>query len=75
MLPRFWWVDTIFYRLNSLTGIVLVGLLVIVYLFTNFQLVTGSLQHEVNFIHAMPLLFIEVALWLYIVIHAGFRLV
>jgi len=45
---------------------------VIMHLFTNFQLVTGDFQHEVNFIHSMPgLLVMEVTIWLSIAFHAG----
>jgi len=61
----------LFRRLHSLTGIVPVGLFVIMHLFTNFQLVTGDFQHEVNFIHSLPaLLFVEVGLWAGIGFHA-----
>ncbi len=62
-------------RLHSLTGIVPVGLFVIMHLFTNFQIMAGDFQHEVNFIHSLPaLLFVEVALWLSIALHAGLGL-
>lgn len=69
-------------RLHSLTGIVPVGLFVIVHLFTNAQMIWGqpgagsgvaggSFQHEVDFIHSTPaLLFVEIALWLSIAFHA-----
>lgn len=59
-------------RLHSLTGIVPVGVFVIMHLFTNFQLVTGTFQHEVNFIHSLPgLLIMEVTIWVSIAFHAG----
>jgi succinate dehydrogenase / fumarate reductase cytochrome b subunit len=65
-------------RLHSLTGILPIGLFVIMHLFTNAQLalvhVTGwdVFQHEVDFIHSIPgLLFIEIALWLSIGFHAA----
>lgn len=67
-------------RLHSLSGILPVGLFVIMHLFTNAQLLWGQdegpaghshFQHEVDFIHAMPaLLFIEIALWSSIGFHA-----
>ena len=67
-------------RLHSLSGILPVGLFVIMHLFTNAQLVWGQdegpaghshFQHEVDFIHSMPaLLFIEIALWGSIGFHA-----
>ena len=63
-------------RLHSLSGIVPVGLFVIMHLFTNFQLVAGDFQHEVNFIHSLPaLLVVEVGLWIGIGFHAGLGLV
>ena len=63
-------------RLHSLSGIVPVSLFVIMHLFTNFQLATGTFQHEVNFIHALPaLLFLEIAIWLGIGFHAVLGLV
>lgn len=61
-------------RLHSLSGIVPVGIFVIMHLFTNFQLMRGGehFQHEVDFIHSTPaLLFIEIALWGSIAFHAG----
>lgn len=67
-------------RLHSLSGILPVGLFVIMHLFTNAQLLWGQeagpeghshFQHEVDFIHSMPaLLFIEIALWSSIGFHA-----
>jgi succinate dehydrogenase / fumarate reductase cytochrome b subunit len=66
--------------LHSLSGILPVGLFVIMHLFTNAQLLWGQesgpeghshFQHEVDFIHSMPaLLFIEIALWSSIGFHA-----
>ncbi len=59
-------------RLHSLSGIVPVGMFVIMHLFTNFQILVGDMQHEVEFIHSMPaLLAIEVTLWLSIGFHAA----
>ena len=68
-------------RLHSLSGIVPVGLFVIMHLFTNAQMIWGQsddgsgksvFQHEVDFIHSMPaLLFIEIALWSSIGFHAA----
>lgn len=59
-------------RLHSLSGIVPVGMFVIVHLFTNLQILIGDMQHEVDFIHSMPaLLAIEVSLWLSIGFHAA----
>lgn len=67
-------------RLHSLSGILPVGLFVIMHLFTNAQIIWGQeegsaghsvFQHEVDFIHSMPaLLFIEIALWGSIAFHA-----
>ena len=67
-------------RLHSLSGILPVGLFVIMHLFTNAQLLWGQeegpaghshFQHEVDFIHSMPaLLFIEITLWASIGFHA-----
>lgn len=71
-------------RLHSLSGILPVGLFVIVHLFTNFQILIQQFpwlqsffeehdifQHEVNFIHSLPaLLFIEIGLWAAIAFHA-----
>lgn len=65
-------------RLHSLSGILPVGVFVIMHLFTNFQLVRGGkeFQHEVDFIHSTPaLLFVEIALWSSIAFHAGLGLV
>lgn len=63
-------------RLHSLSGIIPVGLFVIMHLFTNFQMLVGDFQHEVDFIHATPaLLFVEIALWGGIAFHAGLGLV
>ncbi len=66
-------------RLHSLSGIVPVGVFVIMHLFTNAQMMWGqdetgesTFQHEVDFIHATPaLLFVEIALWGAIAFHAG----
>lgn len=59
-------------RLHSLTGIVPVGVFVIMHLFTNFQMLFGDFQHEVEFIHNLPaLLILEIGgLWLPIAFHA-----
>ncbi|MEL7089595.1 MAG: hypothetical protein AAGL98_14335, partial [Planctomycetota bacterium] len=66
-------------RLHSLSGIVPIGVFVMVHLFTNAQMIwgqdattgEGSFQHEVDFIHSMPyLLFIEISLWAAIGFHA-----
>lgn len=63
-------------RLHSLSGIVPVGIFVIMHLFTNFQIIAGDFQHEVEFIHSLPaLLIIEVSLWLGIGFHAALGLV
>lgn len=63
-------------RLHSLSGILPVGVFVIMHLFTNFQMLVGDFQHEVDFIHATPaLLFVEVGLWLSIAFHAGLGVV
>jgi len=63
-------------RLHSLSGILPVGVFVIMHLGTNFQLIAGDFQHEVEFIHLTPgLLLIEVTLWLAIAFHAGLGLV
>jgi len=63
-------------RLHSLSGILPVGVFVMMHLFTNFQLAVGDFQHEVDFIHATPaLFFVEVTLWLSIAFHAGLGLV
>jgi succinate dehydrogenase / fumarate reductase cytochrome b subunit len=59
-------------RLHSLSGILPVGIFVMVHLFTNFQLALGTFQHEVNWIHSQPaLLFVEMALWGSIAFHAA----
>lgn len=62
----------LFRRLHSLTGIVPIGGFVCFHLFTNMQMLFGTFQHEVNFIHNMPaLLFMEIfVLWLPIAFHA-----
>jgi len=63
-------------RLHSLSGILPVGIFVIFHLFTNFQMVMGDFQHEVDFIHNMPaLLIIELALWGGIGFHAALGVV
>lgn len=64
-------------RLHSLTGIMPVGVFVIFHLFTNFQMVFGTFQHEVNWIHSLPaLLFLEIfGLWLPIGFHAALGVV
>ncbi|MCE9591961.1 MAG: hypothetical protein K8S99_15750 [Planctomycetes bacterium] len=63
-------------RLHSLSGIVPVGVFVMMHLFTNFQLMVGDYQHEVEFIHSLPALFIiEVTLWGSIGFHAALGLV
>lgn len=58
-------------RLHSLSGIVPIGGFVCFHLFTNMQMLLGTFQHEVNFIHNMPaLLFMEIfVLWLPIAFH------
>jgi succinate dehydrogenase / fumarate reductase cytochrome b subunit len=61
----------LFRRLHSLSGIIPVGLFVMMHLFTNFQMAAGDFQHEVEFIHSLPaLLIVEWALWLGIGFHA-----
>lgn len=63
-------------RLHSLSGIIPVGLFVCMHLFTNFQLLVGDFQHEVEFIHALPaLLILEVTIWVSIGFHAALGLV
>lgn len=58
-------------RLHSLSGIIPVGVFVMFHLFTNAQLALGTFQHEVEWIHAMPALFImELVIWLSIAFHA-----
>lgn len=62
-------------RLHSLSGLVPVGVFLIFHLFTNFQILVGDIQHEVEFIHDLPALFyIEVLLWLSIGFHAALGL-
>lgn len=59
-------------RLHSLSGIIPIGLFVVMHLFTNFQQMVGDYQHEVEFIHSLPaLLILEVTLWASIGFHAG----
>jgi len=61
-------------RLHSLTGLVPIGVFIIFHLFTNAQMIIpDNFQHEVQFIHSLPvLIFIEVfGLWLPIAFHAG----
>lgn len=68
-------------RLHSLSGILPVGVFVIMHLFTNAQMIWGQepgpegmsdFQHEVDFIHSLPaLLFVEIALWGSIGFHAA----
>lgn len=78
----------LFRRLHSLSGVVPIGVFLLVHLTTNSSIVWGTVnrvhanvhggaatfQHEVNFIHSLPfLLLIEVfVLWLPIAFHAGF---
>lgn len=63
-------------RLHSLSGIVPVGVFVIFHLVTNAQLLLGDFQHEVEFIHNMPLLLAtEIFLWVAIGFHAALGLV
>ncbi len=71
-------------RLHSLSGIVPIGLFVIVHLFTNSQIFFSAngpggadhFQHEVDFIHSMPaLLWVEIALWSAIAFHAALGVV
>lgn len=64
-------------RLHSLTGVMPVGVFVCFHLFTNFQMVFGGFQHEVEFIHSLPaLIFMEIfGLWLPIAFHAALGLV
>ena len=65
-------------RLHSLSGIVPVGVFLIMHLFTNFQLVLGhedgpgvQFQHEVDFIHSLPALaIIEYTLWGSLLFHS-----
>jgi len=66
----------LFRRLHSLSGIVPVGVFVMMHLFTNFKMLVGDFQHEVNFIHMTPaLLFTEIVLWASLGFHAGLGLV
>lgn len=75
MQPKFYFLMR---RLHSLSGILPVGVFVIMHLFTNFQLIMGpdddpgaAFQHEVDFIHSLPALtIIEYTLWLSIGFHA-----
>jgi succinate dehydrogenase / fumarate reductase cytochrome b subunit len=64
-------------RLHSLTGIMPVGVFVIFHLFTNAQMVFGTFDHEVQWIHSLPaLLFLEVfGLWLPIAFHSALGIV
>jgi len=74
-------------RLHSLSGILPVGVFVIMHLFTNAQILWGQsqkhnpegmsvFQHEVDFIHSIPaLLFVEIALWGSIAFHAGLGII
>jgi len=71
----------LFRRLHSLSGILPVGVFVIMHLFTNAQMAWGQydepggmsvFQHEVDFIHSIPgLLIVEITLWASIAFHAG----
>lgn len=58
-------------RLHSLSGLFPLGLFLFFHLFTNAQMLLGSFQHEVNFLHNLPFLFwIELlGLWLPIAFH------
>lgn len=60
-------------RLHSLSGIVPIGIFVCFHLFTNMQMMLGTFQHEVDWIHSQPaLLFAEIGiLWLPLAFHAG----
>jgi succinate dehydrogenase / fumarate reductase cytochrome b subunit len=64
-------------RLHSLSGLVPIGAFVAFHLFTNMQMLLGSFQHEVNWIHSQPaLFFMEVGvLWLPIAFHGLLGLV
>ena len=64
-------------RLHSLSGIMPVGVFLLFHLFTNFQMLFGTFDHEVNWIHSLPaLLFLEIfGLWLPIAFHAGLGVV
>lgn len=75
--PRTWFQKHYFLlrRLHSLSGIVPVGLFVVMHLFTNFQIMTGDFQHEVEFIHGLPaLLILEISIWVGIGFHAALGL-
>lgn len=60
-------------RLHSLSGIVPIGLFVCFHLFTNAQMLLGTFQHEVDWIHSQPALeLMEIGLiWLPLAFHAG----
>ncbi len=64
-------------RLHSLSGVVPIGAFLCFHLFTNMQMMFGTFQHEVNWIHSMPaLLFMEIGLlWLPIAFHAALGIV
>ncbi len=64
-------------RLHSLSGIIPIGAFVAFHLFTNMQMLLGSFQHEVNWIHSQPaLLWMEIfVLWLPIAFHAVLGLI
>lgn len=64
-------------RLHSLSGVLPVGVFVCFHLFTNFQMVMGTFQHEVDFIHNMPaLLIVEISgIWLPLAFHAALGIV
>jgi succinate dehydrogenase / fumarate reductase, cytochrome b subunit len=79
-LDRHWF---LLRRLHSLTGIVPIGVFLIIHLTTNSSIVWGeslsgggvkTFQHEVDFIHSLPgLVLIEIfGLWLPILYHAVF---
>jgi succinate dehydrogenase / fumarate reductase cytochrome b subunit len=60
-------------RLHSLSGIVPIGLFMCFHLFTNAQMLLGTFQHEVDWIHSQPALeLMEIGLiWLPLAFHAG----
>lgn len=60
-------------RLHSLSGIIPIGLFVCFHLFTNAQMLLGTFQHEVDWIHSQPALeLMEIGLiWLPLAFHAG----
>jgi len=60
-------------RLHSLSGIVPIGLFVCFHLFTNAQMLLGTFQHEVDWIHSQPALeLMEIGvIWLPLAFHAG----